>query len=145
MITFKTRYEGDLRTTATHASSGVTIFTDAPVDNMGRGEAFSPTDLLSASLVSCMLTIMGISAVKNNYSINGTDVVAQKIMASNPRRIDEIIIEIKLPDINYSTGEKTLIINAAMNCPVVKSIHPDLKLKVTFHFSDEKLFKTNIL
>ena len=137
MATFETNYLGNLRTEARHILSDKTIITDAPPDNMGRGEAFSPTDLMSSSLVSCMITIMGISAEKNNYSIDGLKTKATKIMASNPRRVAEIQIEMYFPDINYTESEKNMIYNAAMNCPVAKSLHPDLLFFVKYFFKDE--------
>ena len=134
MITFKTRYEGDLRTTATHASSGVTIFTDAPVDNMGRGEAFSPTDLVASALGSCMISIVGIKLLETNKNINGATVEVTKVMYSEPRRIGEIHVHIKIPDDNFTEKEKQILINAAHACPVAKSLHTDIKQEIKIEF-----------
>ncbi len=134
MPTIETLYSGDLRTTARHVASGNEIITDAPLDNQGRGEAFSPTDLLSASLGSCMLTIMGISARGHGYSIDGTRVEITKIMASNPRRVAEIQVHFFMPAISYSDHEKMLLEKAAATCPVALSLHPDLKQTVVFYY-----------
>jgi uncharacterized OsmC-like protein len=97
MATIHTSYLGDLRTEAEHLQSGNKLITDAPLDNNGKGEAFSPTDLLAASLGSCMLTIMGIAARTHNMSIEGTIASITKIMAAEPRRVSEIHIEVKFP------------------------------------------------
>ena len=124
-------YLGNLRTEATHLQSGKQIITDAPIDNQGKGEAFSPTDLMSTSLGCCMLTIMGITAKGHNIDIAGTRAGITKIMGSNPRRVVEIIVEMTLPK-NYSAKEKSLLEHAALNCPVAKSLHPDLKQTISF-------------
>jgi putative redox protein len=131
MQTSTIKYPGNLRTEATHLQSGKQIITDAPVDNQGKGEAFSPTDLMSTSLGCCMLTIMGIAAKGHAIDITGTGVGITKIMGSNPRRVVEIIVEVTLPK-DYSTKEKELLQHAALNCPVAKSLHPDLKQTVSF-------------
>lgn len=132
MIMSKIKYLGDLRTQATHIASGNTIITDAPLDNKGKGEAFSPTDLLSSSLASCMLTIMGIAANTHNININGTEAEVTKIMASGPRRVAEIHISMKMPRIAYSDKEKTILENAARTCPVALSINPGIIQKIDF-------------
>jgi len=132
MQTSKITYKGNLRTEATHLSSGNVIISDAPVDNHGKGEAFSPTDLLATSLALCMLTIMGIVANNNQIEIIGTEVFVTKIMASNPRRVSEIIVEVNMPKANYSDKEKKLLENAAITCPVAKSLHPDIKQEIVF-------------
>lgn len=135
METIRTIYTGDLRTIATHVQSGIQIMTDAPLDNQGKGEAFSPTDLLAASLGSCMATVMGIAARKNNLDIDGTRIAITKIMASAPRRVTEIILEFKMPEKNsYSGEEKKLLEDVAINCPVAKSLHPDIRQTVSFHY-----------
>lgn len=134
MPTIKTIYIGELRTEAIHLASGKTIITDAPIDNMGRGEAFSPTDLLAASLGSCMLTLMGISANAKGISLDGAKITVKKVMASNPRRVSEIVIEIEMPKNNFSEEHKRVLEYAALNCPVAKSLHPDLIQKVTFNY-----------
>lgn len=135
METIRTRYIGNLRTSALHVQSSETLITDAPLDNQGRGEAFSPTDLLAASLGSCMLTIMGIAAREHNFSIDGTEVKITKIMASGPRRVSEIIIDLIFPSIDYSPKQKKIIKLSADTCPVAMSLHPDLKQTVRMHFS----------
>jgi uncharacterized OsmC-like protein len=134
MVSIEIIYSGALRTEAKHLQSRSIIITDAPLDNMGKGEAFSPTDLLAASLGSCMLTIMGITAQSRSISIENTKVNITKIMASDPRRVSEVIIEIFMPNFNYTAGEKKVLEYAALNCPVAKSLHPDLIQNVVFHY-----------
>lgn len=134
MKTSKITYLGNLRTEAVHLKSGNTIITDAPPDNNGKGEAFSPTDLLATSLGSCMLTIMGIMAQRNNIAIEGTTVEITKVMEANPRRVGEIIVEFSMPANNYTEKEKTLLENAAHTCPVAKSLSADLKQTVVFNY-----------
>ena len=134
METIRTTYISELRTQATHVQSGTTILTDAPVDNQGKGEYFSPTDLLSASLGSCMLTIMGIAARTHQFNIDGTTVKITKIMVANPRKVGEIVVELNFPANNYSEKEKKIIENAAKTCPVALSLHPDLKQTVFLNF-----------
>ena len=134
MATSKIHYLGDLRTKATHISSGIEIITDAPVDNQGKGEAFSPTDLAATSLASCMLTIMGIGAKSHGFSIDGAKAEVTKVMGTDPRRIIEIIIDITFPKNNYSDKQKEFFRRTADTCPVAKSLHPDLKQTVKFIF-----------
>jgi putative redox protein len=134
MITVETKYLGDLRTEVRHVRSGKTLITDAPIDNHGKGEAFSPTDLLATSLGSCMLTMIGIAARIHNFNVGGTEARITKIMAENPRRVHEVIIEFNFPESSYSDNEKTIIENAALKCPVAKSLHPDLKQTVIFNY-----------
>jgi putative redox protein len=136
MATIETSYLGELRTEAKHVLSGNTLITDAPLDNQGKGEAFSPTDLMSASLGSCMLTIMGIAAKEHGIDINGSTCSITKIMASEPRRVSEIQIHFNFPAINYSDKQKLILERAAKNCPVAKSLHPDLVQMVRFNFQD---------
>jgi putative redox protein len=134
MPTIKTQYLGELRTRAIHQHSGKEIITDAPTDNQGRGEAFSPTDLLAASLGSCMLTIMGIAANNHGFSIEGTHMEITKVMASDPRRVAEVIVDFHLPLIIYTDKQKLILEKAAKTCPVALSLHPDLKQSITFNF-----------
>ncbi|MDR0419915.1 MAG: OsmC family protein [Prevotellaceae bacterium] len=134
MVTVKTTYLGNLRTEATHIQSNNTIHTDAPLDNQGKGEAFSPTDLFVTSFGSCMLTIMGISANAHGFNIDGTTAQITKIMGANPRRIAEIIVELTFPKNNYSAKEKKIIELCAKECPVANSLHPDLKQTVIFNY-----------
>lgn len=127
-------YIGHLRTSSIHLKSGNIIITDAPQDNNGKGEAFSPTDLLSTSLGCCMLTIMGIIAERHTLNIEGTKVEISKIMEANPRRVGEIVVEMTMPKNNFTEKDKQLLENAAMTCPVAKSLHPDLIQKVIFNW-----------
>ena len=134
MKTSKIVYTGNLRTEATHLRSGNKLITDAPVDNNGKGEAFSPSDLMSTALGSCMLTIMGIVAQNHNLDIDGTTVEITKIMESNPRRVSEIIVEFTMKKGDYTAKEKQLLENAAHTCPVAKSLSADLKQTVRFNY-----------
>jgi putative redox protein len=136
MPTIETVYSGELRTKARHVASGNEIITDAPPDNQGKGEAFSPSDLLSASLGSCMLTIMGIAARTHEFSIEGTRIEVTKIMASNPRRVSEIRVEFYMPDTQYTQKQKEILDKAARTCPVALSIHPDINQQINFHWND---------
>ncbi len=132
-MTSKLLYKGNLRTEAVHVASGVKITTDPPKDNFGLGEYFSPTDLVATALGTCMLSIMGIVAQKDNITnIDGTTVDVTKIMSTDPRRISEIHITIHFPKNNYSEKEKTIFERAAHTCPVAKSLHPDLKQVINF-------------
>jgi uncharacterized OsmC-like protein len=133
-MTIETIYTGELRTQATHLASQNTIITDAPIDNNGKGEAFSPTDLLAASLGSCMLTIMGIAANAHGFSIDGTKISVNKIMTANPRRIGEIVVDFTFPLNSYNEKEKMLIEKAAATCPVALSLHPDLIQTINFNW-----------
>jgi len=134
MATLHTEYLGELRTKARHLASGNELVTDAPIDNKGRGEAFSPTDLLAASLGSCMITIAGMAAQEHGFSIEGTRIDITKIMASDPRRVAEVIVDLYFPDNNYTDKQKAIIRVACLNCPVAKSLHSDLKQTVVFNF-----------
>ncbi|MEN6502195.1 MAG: OsmC family protein [Tenuifilaceae bacterium] len=128
-------YQGNLRTIATHTRSGEQISTDAPVDNQGKGEFFSPTDLLATSLGACMVTIMGISAQTHGFNIDGTRLEVQKIMGTNPRRVVEVIIDLYFPS-DYSDKHKRIIEAASRECPVAQSLHPDLKQTIRFHYAE---------
>jgi len=135
MATIHSSYSGELRTEAKHLQSGATLVTDAPLDNKGKGEAFSPTDLLSASLGSCMLTIIGIAAREHGFSIDGTEIETTKIMAENPRRVQEIKIEFTFPSgAGYTDKQKALIERSARTCPVHQSLHPDLVKTLVFNY-----------
>ena len=134
METSKIVYTGDLRTEATHLRSGTVITTDAPLDNNGRGEYFSPTDLTATSLGSCMITIMGIAARNQGFDIDGTTIAITKVMADNPRRIGEVHIEYQFPDIQYSEKEKKIIEAAGRTCPVAMSLGPEVKQVINYHF-----------
>ena len=135
MITSKVIYTGGLRTRATHERSGDTIITDAPTDNHGKGEAFSPTDLMSTSLASCMLTTMGIACEVRNINIDGAMAEVTKVMAANPRRVAEIHVTITMPPGGYTDEQKKMLENTAHTCPVAISLHPDLIQKITFVYN----------
>jgi putative redox protein len=128
------KYLGELRTQANHLKSGNIVITDAPPDNQGRGEAFSPTDLLCASLASCMLTIMGISARNHGYDIDGATAKIYKFMLSDPRRVGEIKVEFNFPFDNYSEKTKLIIEKAAKTCPVALSLNPEIKQTIIFNY-----------
>ena len=128
-------YEGDLRTVALHIASGTTIETDAPIDNQGKGERFSPSDLVATALGSCMLTIMGQKARDHKIDLKGTRIEIQKIMQAEPRKISGITLTFHLPD-NLRLTEKQIIIlqRAAETCPVMLTIHPDIEVEVNFNW-----------
>lgn len=133
MATSLVKYLGELRTEATHLQSGVVIHTDAPKDNHGKGEAFSPTDLTATSLASCMISIMGIVAMKEGFTtVDGAIGEVTKVMYPDPRRIGEIHVKITFPKKNYTDKEKRMYEHAAHTCPVAKSLHPDIKQVVEF-------------
>ena len=132
MTSFVT-YEGDLRTKSIHLASKDSFITDAPIDNNGKGEAFSPTDTVASALASCILTIMGIKAKDLDIDLNGTKAQVTKVMASEPRRIEEIKIEIIIKR-SFDSKIQTLLERAARNCPVAKSLHPDLRQNITFNW-----------
>ena len=126
-------YKGSLRTEAKHLQSNTIIETDAPTDNQGKGERFSPSDLLATSLGSCMLTIMGIKARDMNISLDGTEVSVQKQMKSEPRRVGAIDVHFKFPSsLNLNDKERIILERAALTCPVAESIHPDIEMNVEF-------------
>ncbi len=134
MITVKTSYMGNLRTENEHLQSGAKIITDAPVDNRGKGESFSPTDLVATALGNCIMTIMGITAADNNIDITGTRLEVTKIMTSNPRRIGEVVVEFFFPQKGYSDSDKKLIESVAGTSPVPLSLHPDVKQTIIFNW-----------
>ena len=136
MVEIKSVYEGQLHCNATHGPSGASLATDAPKDNMGKGEAFSPTDLVATALGTCMLTTMGIVAQRNNIDITGARVRVTKEMVSQPsRRVGTLGVEIVMPRSLGEEDQKRLE-NAANHCPVAKSIHPDVKVPVTFKWGE---------
>lgn len=136
---FEVIYEGNLRCTATHLASGSKITTDAPKDNHGKGEYFSPTDLLATSLASCMITVMGIEADKQKIDISGAKIEVQKTMGTLPRRVIEIAINMEIPDRNFTITQKEKLIEIGLNCPVAKSIHPDIKQNIKINFSKDEI------
>src|SRR5882757_2546480 len=128
-------YVGELRTVATHLQSGTTIETDAPVDNQGKGERFSPTDLVAASLAACMATTMGIKTKDMPLNLEGMKISVQKIMKAEPRRIGGIDVTFEWPP-SFQADEKHRLIleRIAHTCPVMESIHPDIEVKVEFNW-----------
>ena len=128
-------YEGKLRTLATHMQSGSTIQTDAPTDNQGKGEKFSPTDLVATALASCMATTMAIKAKEMEEELQDVEITVQKIMSSNPRRISGLNLTFRFPATFKATEEdKSLLEKIAMTCPVKESIHPGIDLQVDFNW-----------
>lgn len=128
-------YEGELRTVAQHTASGTRIETDAPVDNHGKGEKFSPSDLVATALGSCMLTIMGMKARDLDIDLKGTRIEIQKFMKAEPRRISGISLTFHLPkNLHVSEKNKTILQRAADTCPVFYSIHPDIDVQVNYNW-----------
>ncbi|MCF8449539.1 MAG: OsmC family protein [Taibaiella sp.] len=126
-------YTGDLRTSARHENSGSVIETDAPIDNHGKGERFSPTDLVAVALATCILTTIGISASIHDLNIDGAECEVTKIMTSNPRKIGELVIKFSFPKSKpFSDKQKTKIEHIAKTCPVYESLHPDCKKTLSF-------------
>ena len=135
MMTSEVIYKGGLRTIATHLKSGKQIITDAPTDNQGKGEAFSPTDLLATSLAACHLTIMGIKARDKDIDMVGARAEVTKVMASDPRRVGQVIVKIIMPDNSYSDKEKTIIEKSAESCPVGRSLSDQLDIDLQLIWS----------
>ena len=125
-------YQGNLRTEAKHLKSSKTLITDAPVDNNGKGEAFSPTDLVATSLASCMITIMGIRANKMGVNIDGTTAEIEKIMTSTPRKVGEIKISVQMPRGHYTDKDRKILENAARTCPVALTLNQDVIQNIVF-------------
>jgi putative redox protein len=135
MNTAEVIYQGQLRSECIHLQSGTTIVTDAPTDNFGKGEAFSPTDLVATALASCMITTIGILTRQENINLDGSKLTVKKIMDANPRRIAQIHIDVEINNHELSEEQKSRIEEIAHNCPVAKSLHPDLIQKVTFIYN----------
>lgn len=132
-MTSKIIYKGDLRTEMTHIQSGTIVETDAPIDNHGKGERFSPTDLVATALGSCMLSIMGIASNTHQINIVGTEIEITKIMASNPRRIGEIVVKMTVKGQNeYSDKQKKILEHSALTCPVYLTLSEEVKKTVEF-------------
>lgn len=135
-MTSEVVYTGDLRTRATHLASGQTLITDAPLDNQGKGEAFSPTDLCATSLAACILTIMGIRARDAGINMTGTTIRVNKIMSPEPpRRISRIELEMTMPPLPYSAEEKAILTEAASSCPVCRSLSEALSIHKSIHWT----------
>jgi len=133
MNKFEVKYQGNLRTIATHLDSGSEITTDAPKDNHGLGEAFSPTDILCSSLASCILTIMAIAVEKRDVDIKGATAMIKKTMVNNPRRIAKIDIDLTFPK-KYDSKIKTILERAAYNCPVHHALSKSIEKNISFKY-----------
>ncbi len=133
MATSKVTYLGDLRTSSIHLASGSEIISDAPIDNNGKGEAFSPTDTVANALASCMFTVMGIKARDLEVDFSNSTAEVTKIMGTDPRRITEILVTFDM-NITVSEKDKTILERTAMTCPVFNSLHPDIKKEVVFNW-----------
>lgn len=134
MTTSIVSYLGNLRTSSMHLQSGTEIISDAPVDNNGKGEAFSPTDLVANSLATCMITIMAIKATDLELELKGTSAQITKIMQSEPRKISRIEVVFNIP-LSTSDKNKSILERCAMTCPVFLSLHPDIEKKITFNWN----------
>ena len=130
----ESNYLGELRVSSTHIASNTKIITDAPIDNNGKGESFSPTDLVATALGTCMITVMGIYAEKNGILMPNVYSRTNKIMTSNPRKISKLKIEIIFEGNQLSEMEKQNLKNVALNCPVANSLHADLQQEIEFIF-----------
>jgi putative redox protein len=134
-MTSSIQYRGELRTSATHLQSNTTIETDAPLDNQGKAERFSPTDLVATALGSCMLTIMGIKARDMGIDLTNVKIDIQKHMKTDPRRIGGVDVTFHFPDhLQLDEKQRTILQNAALTCPVAKSLHPDIDQNVQFNW-----------
>lgn len=134
MVEISIAYQGSLRCVAKHGPSASTLTTDAPVDNQGKGEAFSPTDLVATALGTCILTIMGIVAQRRGLAIEGTAVTVKKEMVAQPiRRIGRLTVDIRVPTV-LSAEDQERMQHAARTCPVHQSLHPDVQVIVNFHY-----------
>jgi len=132
-MTSKVTYLGDLRTSSVHLQSGTEILSDAPKDNHGKGEAFSPTDLLANALGSCMISIMAIKSRDMDLDLTGSTIEVTKIMQSEPRKISKIVIVMNM-SIAVDEKNKTILERVAMNCPVLLSLNPDIEKDITFNW-----------
>jgi uncharacterized OsmC-like protein len=130
-MTASISYLGDLRCSATHLQSGTAIETDAPTDNRGKGEKFSPTDTLCVALGTCIITTMALKANDMNIDLKGTTIDITKHMQPNPRRVAQVDVTLKLP-VKATEQERSLLETIGNNCPVAKSIHPDMKLNIHY-------------
>ena len=131
MVRIDATYDGNLRCTATHEPSGAKLITDAPVDNMGKGESFSPTDLLATSMLTCIMTIVAIRADSKEIDVSGMTGSVEKSMAANPRRVSKLEIIVNLPS-NLNTDDRGWLITEGCNCPVCMSVSESMEVDVTF-------------
>lgn len=130
-MTSKITYLGELRTSSIHLQSGSEALSDAPTDNHGKGEAFSPTDMVANSLGTCMLTTMGIKAQMMGISLDGSTAEVTKVMANEPRRIAKIVVNLQMTG-TYDAANRTILERVGHHCPVAVSLHPDLVQEITF-------------
>lgn len=135
MATVTAHYLGNLRTACIHVASGTRLVTDAPVDNQGKGESFSPTDLCATALASCAMTIIGIYGQSHDVDVTGTTIEVTKTMSANPRRIGRLEVIFTMPDRDYTDEQKHMIEQAALTCPVCLSLHPDVEQVFTFKWA----------
>ena len=135
MVEIKIEYQGDLRCLARHGPSGKTIITDAPVDNHGKGESFSPTDLAATALGTCMATIMGIYAQRHAIDLKGMVIHVEKHMVENPRRIGKLILDFQVP-VEVDDAQKKALESSALTCPVHKSLDPKIDIQIHFHYPE---------
>lgn len=133
-MTSRVIYQGNLRTESEHLQSGSKMITDAPVDNHGKGEAFSPTDTVANALATCMLTVMGIKAESLGVDMTGATAEVTKEMASEPRRISRIVVKLNFPA-KYGEKETKVLENTGRTCPVLQSLHPDIEKDISFSYS----------
>ena len=132
MVRIEAVYDGNLRCSATHIPSGQTLVTDAPVDNMGKGQSFSPTDLLATSMLNCMMTIIAIAADSRELDVSGMSGSVEKHMASGPRRVSKLEVEISLPT-ELNSEDRAWLIKRGLACPVHKSVSQEMEVEVQFH------------
>ena len=132
MVRIESVYDGNLRCSATHIPSGQTLVTDAPVDNMGKGQSFSPTDLLATSMLNCMMTIIAIAADSRELNVSGMSGSVEKHMASGPRRVSKLEVEISLPS-ELNSEDRTWLIKRGLACPVHKSVSEEMEVEVKFY------------
>lgn len=141
MVEIRLSYEGDLHCSAVHMPSGNRIVTDAPVDNNGRGQAFSPTDLMATALASCVATVIGIVAKRKEIAVEGVTVVVRKFMSSDqPRRISRLELDVSLP-LPASHPDRKILESAARGCPVHHSIHPDIEVEMSWRWREDSTKK----
>lgn len=133
MVKCKMTYEGGLHCKLEHEPSQATVSTDAPVDNHGKGESFSPTDLMCSAMAACMMTIMGIYAQEKGLNLEGTTIEVGKVMSANPRRIARIETDITLP-LPADTPHKTALEQCVLGSPAMRSLHPDIEVPITWNW-----------
>lgn len=134
MSRFSGRYSGNLRSVTEHKASGEKIVTDAPIDNHGLGQSFSPTDLLATALGTCIMTVMGIKAQSMDISLDNSSFEIEKVMAADPRRVSKIRVILYLPE-RIAVQDRKVLEKIGLNCPVAKSLHPDLEQDIRFEYN----------